>query len=217
MQIKNGTQVFTSDSNVVGRIDRVVIDPRTDEITHLIIRQGFLFTEDKVLPMTLVASANEHEVTLKPNVQNLDGLPPFEEAHYIPRSEVDDTTNVTPIYGYAPYGAGALPAYTGWIAAPMLTDPDHVEVIEQNIPPKSAAFSSGARVISYDDQHVGEVESIYIDPRSNQATHFVISQGLLFKNRKIVPSTWIRMIAENEVYLGVDADTLKTLPDYHPN
>lgn len=216
MLIKNGAQVFTANSDVVGRIDRVVIDPRTDEITHLVVRQGFLFTEDKVLPMNMVASADESVVMLKPNIENLDGLPPFEETKYIPRHEADDPNDVPPIYGYAPYGAGAMPAYTGWIAATPYVTPDHVERVEQNIPDRTSVLNSGARVISHDDQHVGEVESLFVDPRTNQATHFIISQGLLFRNRKIVPATWIRVIAENEVFLGVDAATLEGLPDYQP-
>jgi sporulation protein YlmC with PRC-barrel domain len=37
MQFKNNAEVFTSNGQEVGRINRVVLDPVTKEVTHVII------------------------------------------------------------------------------------------------------------------------------------------------------------------------------------
>ncbi len=42
MQFKRGAEGFTADGRKVGGIDRVVIDPRTREVSHVVIRKGFL-------------------------------------------------------------------------------------------------------------------------------------------------------------------------------
>jgi sporulation protein YlmC with PRC-barrel domain len=46
MQFKENAEVFTSTGEKDGRIDRVVIDPNSNELTHLVVKKGFLFTKD---------------------------------------------------------------------------------------------------------------------------------------------------------------------------
>ncbi len=220
MQLKEGTHVFTADNQDVGQIDRVVIDPATEEVTHIIVRQGFLFTEDKVIPMDWVVSATDERVTLRSEMNNLDDLPDFEQTHYVSMPEEErralgypTSGYVSPIYGYPPYGA-AWPAYSP--AAFGQHDQQYAARTEQNIPENTAALKNGARVMSSDEQHVGEIESVLVDSSSKQATHFVISQGLFFKDRKLVPAAWVRTLMEDEVYLGVTARTLEQLPEYQP-
>ena len=83
MQFKDGTAVFTSTGEEVGHIDRVVIDPGTKEVTGIVVRKGFLFTEDKVVPISLIAAATDERVTLREDAGDLQALPDFEETHYI--------------------------------------------------------------------------------------------------------------------------------------
>lgn len=47
MQFKDGANVYTADGHTVGSIDRVVIDPRTNEVTHVVVRRRLFFTEDQ--------------------------------------------------------------------------------------------------------------------------------------------------------------------------
>ena len=80
MQFRNNTAVFTSDDREVGKIDRVVLDPRTKEVTHVVIRKGLLSTEDKVVPIDQIAEAGEKQVVLRQDI-NFETLPDFEENH----------------------------------------------------------------------------------------------------------------------------------------
>jgi uncharacterized protein YrrD len=65
MQIKNNARVTLADGKDVGRIDRVVIAPQSKEVTHVVVRKGFFFTEDKVVPMNLIESATDEAVVLR--------------------------------------------------------------------------------------------------------------------------------------------------------
>jgi uncharacterized protein YrrD len=68
--------------------------------------------------------------------------------------------------------------------------------------------------MSSDDEHVGDVERLFVDANSKEVTHFLISQGLLFKDRKLVPAQWVSSVEENKVYLAVPSRLLERLPSY---
>ncbi len=216
MRYKQGTAVYNASGDDVGTIDRVVIDPRTNEVTYLVVRKGVLFTEDKVVPVSLVASAKDDGVVLNNNAGNLDELPAFEETYYVPVEEAEPakraeaTTGSPSLYMYPPLG-GPL-TYT-----PAGYNPGFIAQTTTNIPESDVALKNGANVISQDGQHVGDVAEIITGAQSERATHIVISQGLLFKSHKLIPMDWVRDVEENEVHVAVTAQTLNSLPDYEPN
>jgi uncharacterized protein YrrD len=61
---------------------------------------------------------------------------------------------------------------------------------------------------------VGDVEEVLTDPETNRVTHFVVAEGLLLKERKLVPANWVDSILESEVLLTVPAGVVKDLPEY---
>ena len=116
MQFKRGTPVFTANGADVGRIDRVVMDPRTNEVAGLVVRKGFFFTEDKVVPFDLVFQASEDRVTLRQGIGDaFNNLANFEETHYVPiegpAGQPEQADYASSLYWYPPVGMGA--AYTG--------------------------------------------------------------------------------------------------------
>ncbi len=217
MQLKEGAAVVTADGKDVGTVDRVVLDPGSKKVTHLVVRQGFLFTEDKILPIDLVAQGDEDRVILRVEGDDLGELPPFEETHYIQAGEERvsapyPTPYVMPVYWYPPVGTTRwgypYPDYPGYTGTTL---PSYAVEVEQNIPEGTVALAEGARVYSADGEHVGAVERVFFDPDSHKATHFMISEGLLFKERKLVPVAWTRSIGEDEVYLVVGSRLLDRL------
>ncbi|MEJ2167972.1 MAG: PRC-barrel domain-containing protein, partial [Desulfobacterales bacterium] len=87
MQFKENAEVVTSEGDKIGHIVRVVMDPGSRELTHLVVKKGFLFTKDKVVPLDLVETATENRVALKGGPQDPDDFPDFEETHYVPIEE----------------------------------------------------------------------------------------------------------------------------------
>lgn len=221
MRFKEGTPVYSADNEDVGRIERVVINPQTREVTHLVVRQGFLFTEDKLIPIELVASTSEDRVTLTRTEGSLQDLPPFEETHYVGVGEDEISGDPTvprggyaePLYSYPPAGMGwwGFGGYLGYRAYP---ETNTIATTERNIPDDTVPLKEGARVVSAGGDHVGNVEQVIADSNSGRATHIVIAQGLLFKARKLVPTNWIRSIDEDEIRLSVGSRQLERLPDY---
>ena len=227
MQFKDDARVYTADGKDVGRIDRVVLNPITKEISHVIVRQGFIFTEDKTVPVDYFYSESAESVVLRSDIDDLDSLPKFEETHYVPAHFAESETHpgssvIDSYYWYPPAGAPTYPVLDVY-GAPLI-DPvrerlygderPYVRQTVQNIPEDTVALEEGARVISADDAHIGNIEEILMDAKSNYATHIVISQGLFFKKHKLVPTFWFSKVLENEVHLAVQASFLEELPDY---
>ena len=215
LELREGVGVYTPAGQQVGKINRFVLDPATNEVTHIVVQKGWLLPEDKVVPLEMVSSATDDQVTLSKEAGSFDDLPPFEERHFVRTTEADldaeqsSNFQVAPAYyWYPPQGYMGYPGY-GLSFYPW----PPVET-KRNVPEQSVSLNEGANVISSDGKHVGDVERLFIDPDSNQATQFVITHGLLFKDRKLIPTQWVKSVAENEVRLVVTAHLLETLPEY---
>jgi uncharacterized protein YrrD len=214
MELKEGTSVYTRDGEEVGRIKRFVIDPANNQVTHVVVQKGWLLREDKVVPIAMIDAANEERVELKEQVKDYDELPPFEETHYINSVDVGNYEQrtagayVPAAYWYPPMGYLAHPTY-----GPNVYTWPPAEV-RQNIPENTIPLTEGANVMSVDEKHVGDLERLFVDSDTNSVTHFVISQGLLLKDRKLVPAGWVSTVEEDKVHLTVSADLLDRLPTY---
>jgi uncharacterized protein YrrD len=212
MEFKRDARVYRSDDQVVGHVDRVVLNPNTKAVTHIVVRKGFLFGEDKVVPLSLIDSADSERVVLRAAAGDLDNLPAFEEAHYVALTDEEAQAAAyaeglaEALYWYPPVG--------GWLGHSYV--PPYGMELEQNIPDNTIAVNPGARVITSDDKEVGHVEQVFIDSKSNRATYFVIEHGFLSKTRKSIPTTWIREMGENEIHLSVGSALIDELEEYLP-
>lgn len=114
MRLKQHATVVTAEGNEVGRVDRVVMDPTTKEVTHVVVHKGFLFAEDKVVPISLIDAASEERVTLREDAGDLQALPVFEETHYVQAGDElgpERGTDMPPPYWYQPAGDLSSPRY----------------------------------------------------------------------------------------------------------
>jgi uncharacterized protein YrrD len=214
MKLIKGSDVFTSTGEKLGTLRRVIIDPQTKEVTHVVVEKGFLFTTDRVIPVNRLETQNDERIALADTQQDFDQFPVFEESHYVALDENDHpVSEVEGAYWYPPanlawWRTGA--SYMGYY--PPI--PNYVLRTNQNIPEGTVALEEGARVISNEGNHVGNIDQVVVDPEDNRATHFVVNEGLLFTNKKLIPVTWIGSIEEDEVRLSVGSGTLERLPEY---
>jgi uncharacterized protein YrrD len=216
MQFKENAEVVTSDGQKVGKIDRVVFDPNSNEMTHLVVQKGFLFTKDKVVPLDCVESATEDRVVLKDGQLDLDDFPNFEETHYVPVEDAEtpedrETGGIRGIAWYYPVPGGAWWRLRS-LAYPAIPKPPYVRKTEVNIPEGTVALEEGTKVVSSEGEHVGNIERVYVDEEEHRVTHLSISKGLISKSRKLIPSMWVKSAGEDEVRLSVGERFIEKLP-----
>jgi uncharacterized protein YrrD len=218
MELKEGMGVFTPGGEEVGRVNRFVLDPATNEVTHIVIQKGWLLPEDKVVPFEMVTSSTGEKLVLNEEIGDFNELPPFEETHFVratddgpsdPSPAHDPAYQYTPAYYWYPShsNVGFPGIGFGHYAWPT-------GETKRNIPEDTVPLKEGTNVVSSNGEHVGDVERLLLEPDSNKVTHFLISQGLLFKDRKLVPAHWVKSVEENTVYLTVSSKLLERLPAY---
>ncbi len=196
MEFKDGTNVLTSDGKDAGNLHRVVIDPDSKQITHIVIQKGFLFKEDRVIPIAKIIAASKDQIVLNCTMDELKDMAPLEIKDYAPINESAGGESIPGVYSSSSsYGAFV------------------VKEVKRTIPEELAALKEGATVVSSEGEHVGLTEQVHADPETSNVTQFIITAGLVAKKRKSIPIEWVRMIDDEEVFLNVPAQTVSDLPE----
>lgn len=216
MQYKIGVDVYSTEGRKIGMVDRVVIEPDTKEVTHLVVKKGVFFSQDKVIPTSSVASTTQTHVFLNEEAANLDQFPEYEVTQYVPAEEYQpptiDSTDISPgaLYAYPSVDSWLVNRRSGY------ANPRYVLRSQTNIPEDAVALDHGAKVYSNDGKYIGNVERIFTHPKDEIATHLLISEGLFLKEKKLIPTQWIKETYEDEVHLKVDSLLIANLPVYQP-
>ena len=213
MKFIDGADVFTMQNEKVGSVDRVVLDPKSKAVSHIVVRKGFLLKEDKVIPLEDIDRVVDDEVLLKRDIQDLSDYPEFEETHYLLADEVaklekEKAEYARPVLWYPPYG------YARMGGVPYAPTTMYYAATQRNIPEDMVPLKEGAKVISADGEHVGDIEEVLVDPKQERATHIVIEEGLLFPDRKLLPTIWVTHLLEDEIHIAMKSSTLEKIPEY---
>jgi len=219
MRLTKGADVYSSDGEKLGTLDRVILDPVTKEVTHIVISKGLLFTTNKVVAMDTVNPEIEDKITLRSPKQNLDEFQDFEETHYVDLDQTENPSSdeLPASYWYPPTNLAWWRMGNAGLVGPYYPPmPVYVPKTTQNIPEGTVALEEGAKVVSKDGKHVGNIKEVIVDPQDNRVTHFVINEGVLFKERKLIPVLWISEIDEHAVHLSSTSKVLERLPEYQP-
>ncbi len=220
MEIVEDAKVVTADGKHVGKVDRVVLNPRSHEVTHVVVREGVIVKKDKLVPIDDVDTAEGGELRLKPGAPNPDNLEDFRETDYIQLTPEEqaranyDNDAIEPIYTYPLYGVNPVWGGTAYFGPYMGEYPGGVRPeTETNIPEGTVPLTEGMDVISADGQTVGALKEVGVDPKTDLASHLVISEGLLLKKEKVVPTDWIDEVDDHGIHLTVGAKFVQDLPD----
>jgi sporulation protein YlmC with PRC-barrel domain len=73
--LSDGMDVWVGDDKA-GTVTGVRIHPRTDNVSHIVVSQGWLFPEERVIPISAVRSVDERGVHLALSVDDLRAIPP---------------------------------------------------------------------------------------------------------------------------------------------
>jgi uncharacterized protein YrrD len=215
MQFQQNADVLAANGKRIGQIERVVLNPETRAITHIVVRKTSLFKKkEKVVPIDLVATTAEDQIALRDSAGDLESLPAFEEQHLIGADDNAQSSefasasrpSVPPPAIYGPVLAGMSPR-------PAPAGERFVIQTEQNIPAGTVAMKEGAKVMTAEGKHVGNVERVLADVAADRATYLLVSTGLLTREKKLIPITWVSTLAEDEVHLRVKRDSVEQLAD----
>ena len=203
MDIPVGVDVHCADG-LCGRSTYVLVDPASNEVTHLVVKENEFPHEERIVPIETVSDTSSDVILLKCTRDGLAEMEPFIQTEYI-REEMTDMEEYVPL-GYAGIGPSML-----WpITAP---DRTHVVAVEhKRVPLGELAIQHGA-VVQARDGPAGRVDELIVDPKSEHITHLVMHEGHLWgKQRITIPVSKVERIRDGIVRLALSKDEVEALP-----
>lgn len=173
---------------VCGVCIAVVLDPQSDTVTHLVIREREFPHTERLVPLSRAVRAHATRIWLDCRLTELQEMPQFVETEYVT--------------GPAPYDVGpmGMPQF-----APLILE-------HERVPEGEVAMHPGGRVQAADGP-AGHIEGFLIDPSSGHITHLVLREGPLWGQKNItVPVSAIHRMDEDTVYLNLTRAAIGALP-----
>lgn len=196
-----GARVDCTDGRC-GESTAVIINPVTQEITHLVVRDE---TQDDPVPRLVsldqIVDATEDLIKLSCTRAELSQMEEFVHVRYIRKGEADEKMYDAGEW-HSPYGT----AYTTSL------DVDYDKVAEEQIPVGELAVHRGDHVDA-SDGHLGQVGEFIIDEDSGHVTHIVLLEGHFWHKKEVtIPVSAIESVKEGTVYLNLDKKAVGSLP-----
>jgi osmotically-inducible protein OsmY/sporulation protein YlmC with PRC-barrel domain len=189
--LRIGAPVYARDGRF-GTLAKVVVDPHARRVTHLVVRQGWLLTEDRVIPIERVARAASDGVYLDSASTDLDGYPRYREESFIEPladwEELEPYLAADTLFWGGPYIGVAPPAM-----------PAAAHTVPAGVPEGEIVLRRGDPVF-YDDGLVGSLDHVLINPTSGAMTHLVVEEHET-NRRVIAPAEWICEIQPGSITL----------------
>jgi len=197
MEFPLGVEVHCSDGRC-GRSSHIILNPATEQVTHLVVREKRPSRVERLVPTVLVSTTATEVILLNCTLEEFAALEPFNQTEFV--------------YGDLPHHATDPSLTLLWpyaVSAKRVVD----EKIRP-IPPGELAVRRGARVEATDGR-VGRVDEFVVEPDTGYITHLCLREGRLWGDKGVcVPVADIDRIQENVVHLKVDKETVASMPSF---
>jgi hypothetical protein len=190
-----------------GSLRKLVLDPSTHRVTHLVVRAGLFQKHEWVIPIAVVGHATPEEIRLNVSQDQLTQYPEYREAEFVRPDDDWEMSSGRPnehvLFGFSSMG---LFEYKQ-AAIPMIR-----RRITWGVPEGEMVIGR-AMVVRNHHGDVGKVDHLWIDRDSWEITHIVVQRGLL-PNHTIIPVAWIEGVDESGIFIRGDDTELQKLPHY---
>ena len=173
-----------------GEVNRMIVDPATETVTHLVIEPKHRREPARLVPLNLV-DATVGELRLRCTLAEFGRLEAAEETELVDG-------------GYGGMGVGGMSTPMG-ISNPVPT------VLEDIVPSGETDVVRGEAVHALDGE-IGQVEGIMIDPGGHRVTHVLLREGHLWGRKEVaIPVSAVTKI-ENGIWLNLTKKQVEDLP-----
>jgi len=175
----------------VGHLENIILNPKTEKITYLVVRGNDLQNRERIVPEKLVKEATPDRVRLSIDKERFERMKDFIHEEYIPSN---------------------IMLYMADMAEWNVGTPAGVFVEHEAVPAGGMVVHKGAKVFATDG-HVGRVDDFLVEKKTGHITHLILLEGHLWGKKDItVPVNRIDRYEEGDVYLNIDKTGVESLP-----
>ena len=153
-----------------GEVRRLIIDPATETVTHLVIQPGHRQEAGRLVPVHLVETT-DGEIRLRCTRADFDKLDHAAERDMVGGPESPQTV--------------AGPESPQMIGGPMTAGASrHATVLEDVIPVGEKEVGPGDQVHAVDGE-IGQVQGFLVNPGDGRVTHVLLQEGHLWGRKTV--------------------------------
>lgn len=237
MRVDLGSHVKSRDGQDVGVVKHLIVDPADNHVRAVVLEQGFILTQDSVVPIEELSLTPSNEVQINRLASEVHDLPAFHASDYTEPRYPDSDPDAPKRYGLPLAGVlwpsvypypGSITGQGGYGAFPVFVPPGDIqegvpvasvdreeatvpveEDGDRNAQAHLTTISRGSDVIALNGDKVGEVQDVEFDGMSGRPMNVVISRGVLFTERITLPAEKIASVTDGAVNLNIDEEELK--------
>jgi len=223
-----GADVSCTDGSC-GELTRVVVDPITRSVTHLVVEPKHRRGLGRLVPTALITAAAE-EIQLNCTTEQFSALDHAEETQFLPGNlgpsgYNDEHTLSWPYYGLGggygaeaggAYGMGALGGMGGMGAMGGFGGlgglGNAAQPIVQDVVPSGKVDIRRGEQVHATDGPIGKVQGVVIDRRDRQMTHVLLQEGHLWGRKQVaIPIAAVAGV-DDGISLTLSKDEVRDLP-----
>lgn len=207
-----GAEVSCTDG-VCGDLDRVVVDPLSRTVTHLVVEPKHRKGLGRLVPVALV-DEGENGLTLACSTEEFDHLEPAEETHFLPGAGLGgygpSQTLSWPYYGLAGGGMAGMAGMGGMGLSGLSNGPQ--AVVRDRVPLGEVEVRKGDPVHA-SDGNIGRVRGLVVEPIGRHVTHVLLDEGHLWGKKQVaLPISSVTAVREGGLEISLSKDEIRDLP-----
>lgn len=215
--LRHGASVFTSDGSQIGDLHAIVVDPRDNEVTHVIVNTGPHFPEPGFgapglveVPIGQMRGAEESGVYLRIDREAFRDLPEYAARDHLPSAPEAPQEPERGGPARALWNAGLAIAHSlasiGGIAVPQ--ESFRGARFERHILNDAPVWRSEPH------KHIGDVERVLVDEDTDEIRALVIRRGVLFQHEVILPIAFVTEILDGVIHAEISDARLEALQEF---
>jgi sporulation protein YlmC with PRC-barrel domain len=181
-----GTTARCSDGTC-GMVHRMILDPDTRTVTHLVIGPRHWSADDRLVPVALV-DATAGEISLRCTMAEFDRLAPAEEVQVVDDIGFDGGMGIG-------VGVGGVPQ----------------TIIDDAVPPGETDLVRHERVHATDGE-IGQIEGFVVNHGDHKVTHLLLKEGHLWAHKEVAIPVSAVASMENGIWLNITKQEVEDLP-----
>lgn len=222
--LRHDAKVTTSDGAEVGTLHAVVVDPRDDEVTHIVVNAGPHFPSPGFgapklvsVPIAQMAGAEEEDVVLTCSMAEFAAMSSYVERDFLPPPK-DESADAAPDQGFQPIRMV-------WDAATALAASFGQQLVGIPVPRETFQVAQFERQIVYDSpvwrvephEQIGDVERILVDHDTDEIEAIVVRRGHVFSEDVVVPIDCVTEILDGMIRVELSDKQVADLKLFEPD
>jgi sporulation protein YlmC with PRC-barrel domain len=198
-----------------GQVSRIIVNPVTREVTHLVVDQKHRNDPERFVPVDLV-DATTGQLRLRCSLAEFQALRPAQETEVVPDLDPTGHQHSPPrSVNFLPMSPGALlPMPSGTLRGDRGRGrPKAPEEVTVDSVPSGEVDMRRELTVCASDGEIGQVQGLVVEPGGHHITHVLLQERHMLGRKEVaVPIGAVKKIGTLLVHLSLTKQQVKDLP-----